>query len=290
MTQASLASGFETQFQSAHSQHVEPGSAPPNLGLTLWLLGLTAMVLGFASLLLVGLVIRGAILDSSERVVIVVYTAIVAGTALVALTYVYAMGRRYGVFRPGDDGVEEPERAATDGLVVASTLPPRTPAPTRKRPQPVHRTRSQQARAIWAVAAEQQLGSDESQRSERLTTRSERLTTSPTGPVGPPAATARTAFVQRWAVPPTPGRIEAVALQLNVVGHREPPWGQPIAPMFVEPYRRPAPARAISPTAPYPAASPGSHHLVRTSAAPGQQPGRQVVPVRPKSSVPAVRR
>jgi hypothetical protein len=129
-----------------------PSSGPSHL--TFWLFGLTAMTLVFASLLLLGLLMRSGAIDAGIRSAVGAYAALIAGVGLMAVVYVLAMGRRLGLFGSMAEPDVAPEASIGAGdLAVAPIVLPRIPLYRRQENERARRSRSRQARAIAAAAA-----------------------------------------------------------------------------------------------------------------------------------------
>lgn len=107
----------------------------PETGLTLWLFGLTAMALVFASLFALGLLVQSGILGTSLGLVGTAYVVILAGIGIAATAYVVTVGRKLGLLsspRPSEAVRQVP--AIPVGMVVAPMTRPRLPLPARPLP------------------------------------------------------------------------------------------------------------------------------------------------------------
>ncbi len=98
MTQASLSPDLIAPTPSARPDDSADTASSGASHLTFWLFGLTAMTLVFASLLLLGLLMRSGVIDAGIRGAVGAYAALIAGVGLMAVVYVLAMGRRQGIF------------------------------------------------------------------------------------------------------------------------------------------------------------------------------------------------
>jgi hypothetical protein len=142
----------DTVSTSPPSPSTDSGGSAQRIGPTLWLFGLTAMTLVFASLLLLGLLTRSAIVDSMVRDAVNAYTVLTATVGLIAMTYVLAMARKAGFFGTSrTDTHVAPAAADAAGLMVAPTVSPHL----RQQAAMAHESRTRQARAISAAAAHQ---------------------------------------------------------------------------------------------------------------------------------------
>ncbi len=153
MAQASLSPDYGSVAPPNPSADAEDVGAIQRHGPTLWLFGLTAMTLVFASLLLLGLLARSAIVDPTVRDAVNAYTMLTATVGLVAMTYVLAMARKAGFF--GSSRTSAPALHAdpeTEGLLIAPTVPASVSPHLLRKTAVAQASRAQQARAISAAA------------------------------------------------------------------------------------------------------------------------------------------
>lgn len=157
MTQASLAPDMPSAMPQMPSDHASDTSGAGRPAVTLWLFGLTAMTLVFASLLLLGLLARSEIVDASIQSAVNAYTVLTAAIGLVAMAYVLTMGRRAGLF--GSTRVTDSDTqlsTETGGLMIAPTVPPGIALRARQEAERSRQARSQRARAIATASAPRQ--------------------------------------------------------------------------------------------------------------------------------------
>ena len=157
MTQTTLPSTTPPTPRSAGPDDASDHQDGRHLPVTLWLFGLTAMTLVFASLLLLGLLVPVGRDDSSVMRAVSVYTAVTSIIGLVALGYVLTVARRSGYLGPQDDlqaALPPPTMTTTApaGLSIAPSVPPTAAPRLQQKKVQAKRARSRQARAIAAAA------------------------------------------------------------------------------------------------------------------------------------------
>jgi hypothetical protein len=120
----------------------------------LWLFGLTALTLVFASLLLLGLLAQGVVADASASGFVTGIAVVTSILGLAALTYVLTTARRAGYLRSSLDSVSTAASQVTEigkGLVTAPVVPAGYGARRRRMQRARRDVRRQQARAIAAA-------------------------------------------------------------------------------------------------------------------------------------------
>jgi hypothetical protein len=138
----------------ADSDDASANSVGGHSTLTLWLFGLTAMTLVFASLLIFGLLARSGTVDSAVTTGVSVYAVLTASIGLAALAYVLTMSRRAGLF-----GSHRTENTAwhsvpdADDLTVAPTVLPDSSSRLSREQAQAREARRHRARAITTAAA-----------------------------------------------------------------------------------------------------------------------------------------
>lgn len=151
MTQASLSPELNDATPSVHSTGA--GQDGGRSTVTFWLFGLTAMTLVFASLLLLGLLMRSGGIDVAVRSAVSVYAAVIAAIGILAGVYVLAMGRRHGIFKSSTQPRREVATpTAVDDLIFAPAVLPRVSLQRRQEMAMAQEQRSRRARAIAAAA------------------------------------------------------------------------------------------------------------------------------------------
>jgi hypothetical protein len=204
---------------------------------TVWLLSLAALLLIFASLLMVALA-GGIGAAASVRGVAVVFAIVLTAVGAVALTHVRRLARTSDILgaSPDERGTREP--ALPVGLRIAVTVPSKGWPPVSSLARARHRERPRQAQAI-AAAREQAM--------RRPTLQSRPAEAPPPRPSTawvpvarqwlsmPASSPVHAAFHARATAPMT--RAQAAALQIGVAGfgrpHYLPVRRGPTAPTIV---------------------------------------------------------
>lgn len=150
MAQVGLSPDPQPDTPSQHANNAPGGGAKGRPAISYWLFGLTAMTLVFASLLLLGLLMRSGVIDPTIRAAVTAYGALIAGIGLVAAAYVLAMGRRHGIFRSrGRERHAVRTLRMGGGLTFVPTVPPHS----QRELVQGREARSRQAHAIAIAAA-----------------------------------------------------------------------------------------------------------------------------------------
>ncbi len=242
MAHASVTSVATTFTPARPQEQAAPTPHDDHAGFTLWLLGLSAITLVFASLLSLGLTIRGGDLAGAAAAVVIGYVVFVSVVGVVSLAYFVVVGQKSGLLASTERGTQlEADQASGHGLRVAPVVPPRRSIDS--------------ALAAWpreTGRASPSLVSQHRQLPAAAATHRHRAKPAPGRDTAP-----RPLLPSRPAPPLRPAASQAAALQLRVASLRVPPPSDRPSHFYVDRLRAqdmrrvyPAPVRRAWPVTP----------------------------------------
>ena len=280
VSQASLSPQIKSAAPSAGPDHVSNEHDGRHSAVTLWLFGLTAMTLVFASLLILGLLARRGIVDPSVSNAVNAYTILTSTIGLVALAYVLTMARKAGLLTSSQGAeADAPASPPSDGLRIAPAVTAGVAPRVRQKTVAAQQARSRQARAIAAAAVPRtprRSQIDPAPAPMRVAPKPSPSRVYPSAPtavkaaarmkpsvapgatipvVAPRSAGAAPAWL-RPARPPVGMPVQPAAFQVRIASLRAPFWVEPRRPTLVDrflgrgihaPYPSPPPPPAVIP-------------------------------------------
>gem|GEM_PF-7048515 len=237
MTQASLPASPDPTLGIRASEDTPDARLALGSEASLWLFGLTSSTLVLASLLLLGLLVQSAALDTSPGGFVAATALIAVALGVAATAYVLATARRTGYLQAFGEPRPVPAADSSSGLQVAPIVP--ADLGSRKRQELVddRAGRSKQAKAIAVAESIRRSPRPTAPRPGRV-----RPLTTPARPAGVSARMPRPA-AQRVRLAPRPSATPS-SLRISpppVHARAQPALFQVSAAIVRTPFGRPAP-------------------------------------------------